>query len=264
MSIPRYLLTSALVLAGAAGAFAGEDLSRDLPLVQLTGYNAGLAAQGKIKVSIRVDRADVTYAIGEYVHIYVKPSADAYLMVVDIGPKGKVYQVFPNAAQPDNFVRANQEIEIPSPTSGLAIQVSPPTGKEVIKVVAASQAAKAILPDLQPAAKNPFPELPGGAQALTRLLDIIPVDPKPAPANPPADQYSGAAAPAAQPAPQYAPPANAAAGAAPAGGYASSASGDAGNGQYAPPAPASQAAYAAATKDDVTVANIIIRSIKKR
>jgi hypothetical protein len=252
MHIPRCLLISAVMLIGTAQAFAEEDLFKDLSLQQQDAYNAGQAAQGKIKVGIRVDRKDVTYALGEVVHVYVKASADAYLMVVDVGPSGKVYQLFPNAAQTDNFVRANQEIEIPSATSGLVIKVSPPTGKELLKVVAATDAAKAILPDLKPIAKNPFPELDGGVPALTKLLDIIPA---PAATNAPSDQYAVPAQPApasGAPADQYKPPANPPAAGAPAGQYA------------AAPSAAAEATYTAVAKDDVTIANLIIRSIKKR
>lgn len=90
-------------------------------------------------VRIDVDRPTREYREGDTLVARVNCEEDAYLYVIYKQADGKVYQVFPNSAQPDNFVRARQAVQIPAFNDRFRWQIGAPFGKEVIKVIASKE-----------------------------------------------------------------------------------------------------------------------------
>lgn len=165
-----------LMLVGAAHA----QTLRDLTPEQATAFQATPIKSSTLEVLTILDRQDATYALGETVRLAVKANEDAYVTVFNVGASGKVIQLFPNAFQTDNRVKAGEAMEIPAAASGTQIRVSGPVGAELVKIVATSKPVT-IVPDSQFAkTAGIFRTLDGGLDGLKRDLDI-------ATSSPPAD-----------------------------------------------------------------------------
>lgn len=162
---------AAILLAGAGVAMAQEDLTRNLSVEQTTAYNAVTGKPGSLKVTGWVDRKDLTYIKGETVKIFVKPNQQAYITVFNIGPGGQVTQLFPNAFQKENLVKANQQIEIAPAKSGAAIKVSGETGAEVIKIFASSKPVQ-FVPASELTAGTAFFVVKGSVTDFVRNLEV--------------------------------------------------------------------------------------------
>jgi hypothetical protein len=85
------------------------------------------------------DRASRAYYEGEQMTIRVKSEADAYLYVIYEQADGATYVVFPNSAQPDNRVKAKQEVEIPGKDDTFRWTIGAPFGNELMKVIASKE-----------------------------------------------------------------------------------------------------------------------------
>jgi Domain of unknown function (DUF4384) len=154
------------------GELGAEDLIlRDLSAEQATAFQAGTPAPGSLRVSTWVDRHDLTYARGDGVRIFVKTNEDAYVTIINVGPSGKVTQLFPNAFQRSNRVAANRALEVPSADAGSRINVSGPVGAELIKVFVSSEPIK-IIPESQLLGGGAFRSLAGGVSDLVRNLEV--------------------------------------------------------------------------------------------
>ena len=176
---PAFFATLASVLAagGLISSPALADAARDLTVEQTAIYTvqastpAAAAPAGALSVVAWVDHADNTYAVGEAVRLYVRSNKDAYLTVLNVGPSGNTTMLFPNAAQRDSRVGANQVVEIPGPGAGASIRVGGPVGRELIKVIASTSPAP-----LFDAAKltgaGPFATVSGGGRSVARDLQV--------------------------------------------------------------------------------------------
>lgn len=168
--------TLGFLLMGAAEA----QTLRDLTPEQATAFQVTPIKSGSLEVLTILDRQDATYALGETVRLAVKANEDAYVTVFNVGASGKVVQLFPNAFQTDNRVKAGEAVEIPAAASGTQIRVSGPVGGELIKIIATSKPVT-IVPDSRLAkSAGIFRSLDDGVDGLKRDLDI-------ATSNPPAD-----------------------------------------------------------------------------
>ena len=169
---------AALLAAGglALSAQAGGDGARDLTVEQAAVHAvqapapAG-AAPGGLGVVAWVDHADNTYAVGEKVRLFVKPSKDSWITVLNVGASGRTTMLFPNEHQQDNKVSGNRTVEIPSPASGASIKVAGPVGRELIKVVA-STSPTPLFPAMKMTRAGPFATLGAGARAVARDLQV--------------------------------------------------------------------------------------------
>ena len=83
-----------------------------------------------------VNRAARSYREGDTLSVSVASEADAYVYVLYKQADGKIFQIFPNANQPQNRVRARQAVQIPASDDLFRWVVGPPFGKEIIKVLA--------------------------------------------------------------------------------------------------------------------------------
>lgn len=118
------------------------------PGAPLGGPTPGAAAA--LRIEARVDRPNLTYAIGDPVMIRVRPSQDAYVTIFNTRPDGTVTVLLPNPFHRDNRFRGGQEAAVPMPQSGYTFNTICPAGVELITVVASRQPLA--LPSLQPTA----------------------------------------------------------------------------------------------------------------
>jgi hypothetical protein len=171
MRVSRLAILLGLTLMNPGELRAEESILRDLSAEQVTAFQAGTPAPGSLHVSTWVDRHDLTYARGDAVRIFVKTNEDAYVTIINVGPSGKVTQLFPNAFQQSNRVAANRALEVPSGNGGSRINVSGPVGAELIKVFVSNEPIK-IIPESQLVGSGAFRSLAGGVSYLVRNLEV--------------------------------------------------------------------------------------------
>ena len=171
MRVSHLAILLGLTLMNTGELRAEDSILRDLSVEQATAFQAGTPAPGSLRVSTWVDRHDLTYARGDAVRIFVKTNEDAYVTIVNVGPSGKVTQLFPNAFQQSNRVAANRALEVPSANGGSRINVSGPVGAELIKVFVSNEPIK-IIPESQLVGSGAFRALAGGVSDLVRNLEV--------------------------------------------------------------------------------------------
>jgi hypothetical protein len=136
MSIAKHLLGLGLVLALAAVTLADPPDATPPP----TGDPEGVRQdQPSFLVRVDVDRKNREYREGDGIVCRVNCEVDAYIYVLYKQADGKVYQIFPNKVQPDNFVKARQAVQIPADDVRFRWQIGAPYGKEVLKVIASKE-----------------------------------------------------------------------------------------------------------------------------
>jgi hypothetical protein len=104
--------------------------SRGLAVDDLRNEKPGFA------VRVGVDHPDRTYWAGQELKASVLVSKDAYVYLFYQSASGEVHCVFPNSVQQENFVRAGEEVQIPAAGAEFRFRVTPPYGRELLKVVA--------------------------------------------------------------------------------------------------------------------------------
>ncbi|MDR3231305.1 MAG: DUF4384 domain-containing protein [Synergistaceae bacterium] len=87
-------------------------------------------------MSLKSDRADGIYKIGDRMTFTFKSETDAYVTVLDFTPGGQILVLYPNKWVKDNFVRAGQEISIPAQGEKFSLKAGGPVGVDVIKAIA--------------------------------------------------------------------------------------------------------------------------------
>ena len=171
-----FVLALGCLVAPLAVRAAGDDAAaRDLTVEQGAVFAVQAPASAasnpdRLSVVAWVDHADNTYAIGETLRLFVRPSKDAYLTVLNVGPSGNTTLLFPNAVQKDARVAANRVVEIPGPGSGTSIRVSAPVGRELIKVIASTSPAP-VFEAAKPMGNGPFAALETG-RSVARDLQV--------------------------------------------------------------------------------------------
>lgn len=89
-----------------------------------------------------------TYHIGDTMAVSVQPTRDAYVYCYYQDATGNVARIFPNRFQPDPFLRAGQQIEVPpAGQQSFAIRFDKPGGSETIACLGANQEVGLRLPD---------------------------------------------------------------------------------------------------------------------
>ncbi|MEH2567729.1 DUF4384 domain-containing protein [Bradyrhizobium sp. AZCC 2289] len=159
-------------LTTAAPTFAEEDPGfRDLSVEQVKAYHAGSQKQSSLKLTASVNRRDMTYARGETLKLRVQTNEDAYVTVFNVGPTGKITQLFPNSFQKDNLVKANSETEIPSPNGKAEIKISGDLGGEVIKIFASDKPLK-LVPETMLSSGEVFVAVKSDVGEFVRNLEV--------------------------------------------------------------------------------------------
>ncbi|MGD9724001.1 MAG: DUF4384 domain-containing protein [Pirellulales bacterium] len=136
MSIAKQSLAVSLVLWMASAALADPPGAASPP----TGEPEEIRqTEPSFLVRVDVDRSNREYREGDGIVCRVNCEVDAYLYVLYKQADGKVYQIFPNKVQPDNFVKARQAVQVPADDVRFRWQIGAPFGKEVLKVIASKQ-----------------------------------------------------------------------------------------------------------------------------
>lgn len=144
---------------------------RDLTVEQTTVAQAGVARPGSLHVSLSADRPDATYAVGESVKLTLTANEEAYVTVFDVGPTGRVTQIFPNQYQTDDHIHANRPIRIAGGNSGSKVTAVGPVGAELIKVVASNK-PMTVVSQSHLQGRGIFRTIDGGAETLLRDLQV--------------------------------------------------------------------------------------------
>ncbi len=130
----RPLLLSLLISAFATGFLAAQTV--DPPTGQRVDLSAVQQNQPDFLVRAELNHPSGQYAENETLSLRVTTEEDAYLYIEYQQADGQTFQIFPNSAQPDNRLRAKQTVTIPGENDRFVWKISPPYGKETIKVVA--------------------------------------------------------------------------------------------------------------------------------
>ena len=104
-------------------------------IVVLTEFQAAVETIAYLENDTKPFVVDVkaskdTVKIGEMVFFHVKPEADCFLTIIDIGTSGEIHVLFPNRNQRDNFVKAGTVFQTPY------LRAGGPAGLERVKVLA--------------------------------------------------------------------------------------------------------------------------------
>lgn len=155
----KRLLLSALALimttgAIAQGSSAGAQSVRVMPVPDN-------------ELNVRIWTRDREYRVGETLDIYYRTNRDAYVLIFSTSPDGETRQLLPNAYDSDNFVRGGQTYSIPN--RGYQLQITPPTGREKLSIVAFSDRNRA-LEAYSTRRSEAFPKSDGPRAAISRVI----------------------------------------------------------------------------------------------
>ncbi len=111
--------------------------------------------QPSFLVRAEVNHATRDYREGDALSIRVASEIDAFVHVFYQQADGRVFQIFPNQEQGDNFLPARRTVEIPAQDDDFRWVVSAPFGTESVKVVAAKRPIRGLAdPSLREARFN--------------------------------------------------------------------------------------------------------------
>ena len=100
------------------------------PARQTTAASRDIAVVGSTAAS---------YRIGNAITVGFRASRDCYVTLINLGTSGDLTILFPNAYQPDNFVRGGDLHHIPADGSGVEFILQGPAGVERVKAIATLQ-----------------------------------------------------------------------------------------------------------------------------
>jgi hypothetical protein len=122
------LLLSLLVCAAALAQTKPGDGPERIVQQQPTFY-----------VKVDVDHKNREYREGDRLTLNIVCEEDAYIYALYKQADGKVYQIFPNSVQRDNFVKKSARVTFPGEADRFVWKIDAPFGKELVKVVASKQ-----------------------------------------------------------------------------------------------------------------------------
>ena len=104
-----------------------------------------------LKVKLALDRGDGgIYRKGDKLYLFLKANMDCYVRVLYHQVDGTNVEVFPNRWHPGNQIQKDRLYQIPPQEGGFELEVQPPFGVEMIKLMASTD-------PLDPAAQAPDP-----------------------------------------------------------------------------------------------------------
>ena len=111
-----------------------EDARKNLELC-----NARIEAS-TLKVKLALDRGDGgIYRKGDKLLLFLKANQDCYVKVIYHQVDGTNIQIFPNGFHPDSQIRKDQLYQIPPEDRSFEMEVMPPFGVEMVKVIASTE-----------------------------------------------------------------------------------------------------------------------------
>ncbi|MBI4545206.1 MAG: DUF4384 domain-containing protein, partial [Gemmatimonadetes bacterium] len=87
-----------------------------------------------VELSFLTERS--TFRLDDEIEFRIRAGSDGYLTLVDLGTDGTVTVLFPNEWESSNFVRAGQEVVLPTTamrTSSVVFTASPPAGRGIVR-----------------------------------------------------------------------------------------------------------------------------------
>ena len=134
-----------LLMAMYAQLSAQPQLPGGEPQPESNGSPASVRqAQPEFLVRAEVNHTTGQYREGDSFNVRVVSEVDAYVYVVFQQADGQVFQIFPNAQQSDNRLKARQAVQIPATDDTFRWQISAPFGKELVKVIASKEPINAL------------------------------------------------------------------------------------------------------------------------
>ena len=127
----RIALTLLSFLALAQGYSSGFTLPKEHHPLTPSTLPPTLPLSSPLQLTMQASKP--RYRIGEYLSLSIQTNKACYLTVIDIGTSGKRTLLFPNAYQPDNFLAANQILQIPN--HQFKLEIGKPAGEEVLWAV---------------------------------------------------------------------------------------------------------------------------------
>jgi len=105
----------------------------------------------KLKVKLALDRGDGgIYRKGDKLYLFLKANLDCYVRVLYHQVDGTNVEIFPNRWHPGNRIEKDRLYQIPPREGGFELEVQPPFGVEMVKLMASTE-------PLDPAAQAPDP-----------------------------------------------------------------------------------------------------------
>jgi hypothetical protein len=161
-SARRPAQAAAVLLALAAiGSITAEAPAQAPPGGGQPQINQQIVNQSpEFLVRVWVDKKYRIYAEGDTLTLKVRCEQDAYLYILYQQADGKIFQIFPNKGQPDNMIKAMQDVQVPELDDGFRWVVRAPLGEEVVKVIASKKPIDALsLPGLKEGRFNPISQV---------------------------------------------------------------------------------------------------------
>jgi len=129
------LLCLLLLVAGTSPAFAAGD-PRAVVVEEIRNEAPCFA------VRVSVDHADRVYRGGETMQVNVVSEQDGYLYLFYCDAAEKISCLFPNRLQSNNFIRADQRVNVPAADSRFRLRIAAPFGNELLKAVVCREPLK--------------------------------------------------------------------------------------------------------------------------
>ena len=131
-----------LASAGRSGTVTAATLPQPAP-------QAAPANTGQLRLALGTSRGpQPVFRVGETMVVQLQPSADAFVYCYYQDAGGNLARIFPNRFQPDPFVRARKQIEVPPPAGqSFRIQFEHAGSEEMVSCLAAAEEVGLQLPD---------------------------------------------------------------------------------------------------------------------
>ena len=101
----------------------------------------------KMDFKIRLWTDKTEYSVGDSIRFYFQSEQDCYLNLINVSADGETRLIFPNAFQPDNFIRGGTVHSIPRDEDVFEFQLQPPPGIDRIYAIASTQPLRVFEPD---------------------------------------------------------------------------------------------------------------------
>lgn len=131
---------------------------------------------------VHIKPTKTEYRLGEIIEFDVVSSKDGYLNIIDFGASGNITVLFPNQYYPDNYVRANEVLKVPSLRLGMDFQLAATgtTGQSRVLAVVSTDPLSLYGAELKNLASGDISFLsinvnsvPAAATAITRDIGVF-------------------------------------------------------------------------------------------
>lgn len=117
---------------------AAKSVRKLSPVWLLLGMGAAADNNTNRSKAIDIWTEKKEYRIGESARVFFRTKKDCYVYIYDIMSNHRYLQLFPNAYEMDNFVRAGKEYSVPSPGASIeyALKANEPAGIDYLLAIA--------------------------------------------------------------------------------------------------------------------------------